>query len=104
MQYHGGLADLEDRIEARVGDFAYRRRLYQGHDDAAAIVVKEGRLDDDDVRNAIAMLAGIPMNVELRHQSVECSSENEPPSSAKRFQIATVSRTKSASAARRCFS
>jgi hypothetical protein len=63
MQNHGRLADFEERIETRVNYLADRRRLYERHDDPAAIVVEKGGLDDNDVGNAITMLTAIPMNV-----------------------------------------
>jgi hypothetical protein len=60
---------------------------HQGNDDPAAVAIEQGRLDDDDVGNGFPLFSCIPVNVELRHYSVECWSANEPLRSLKEFQV-----------------
>src|SRR4051812_45022710 len=104
MQYDERIGDLEARIEAWIGNGTHGRGLHQRNDDPPLVIVQQCRLHDDDIRNGVAMLAIVPVNVELGHQSVECSSANDPRSSAKRFQVATVACTACDSAARWRFS
>jgi hypothetical protein len=66
---------------------------HEWHDDAATVAVELRRLHHNDEWNRILVTATIAVNIELRHQSVECSSAYEPFSSANSFQVATVAST-----------
>jgi hypothetical protein len=67
MQDHRSFLDNERWVEARKADCIQVRFPYQGYDDAPSVVIEDGRLHDYDVRDGVAVLAAVAMNVELRH-------------------------------------
>jgi hypothetical protein len=67
MQDYGRSPDLEGRIEARMTDSTNRGLSHQGNNDSAAIVIKLRGLYDNNERDCILMLSGIPVYIELRH-------------------------------------
>jgi hypothetical protein len=90
MQNHRGSADFEGGIKGPVSDFAERARSNQGNYNSAPIAVELRRLDNNDERDAVFVISQVSMDVELRHQSDEYSSLNEPDFTLKSFHIFTV--------------
>src|SRR5579864_6726962 len=99
MESNGHVLDLESGIQARMRSGAELRLSDERNHDSTVVSLENRRLHDDDEGNAVALLAAIAVNVELRHYSVECSSAKDPNSSSKRFHIAAVASANFTSAA-----
>ncbi len=63
--------DLERGIEMPELGLAERTGSNERYDNPASVVIELGRLHDNNERNCFFMSAWIPVDVELRHQSVE---------------------------------
>ena len=86
-------ADLEGGIEMPELSLAEGTGSNERHYNSTSVVIELGRLNDNNKRNCFFMSTWIPVDVELRHQSVECSSANDPCSAANLFHFATADRT-----------
>src|SRR5579859_1798156 len=93
MQHYGHAADLEGWIETSIANFAYRRRPHERHHHSAPVTVELSGLHYDNQRDRVFVLPGIPVNVELGHQSDEYSSAIEPDLELNLFHVATVAST-----------
>src|SRR5271165_3665577 len=95
MQYHRVSPDLERRIKGCETDFSNRRCADQGNNHATSISIELGGLDYNDKRNRVLMFPCIPVDIELRHYSVEYSSAIDPDPELNLFHEATAARTAS---------
>src|ERR1700733_12135255 len=93
MKKHRCSANFEGRIKRSVTYLAERGRSNQRNNNSATIVIELRRLDNHYERNAVLVIAGVAVDIKLRHQSDEYSSLIEPDFALKSFHNFTVDST-----------
>jgi hypothetical protein len=93
VQHDRHAAHLKHWIEMQEPHLSEGAGAHERYDDAATVAVELRRLHHNDEWNRILVTATITVNIQLRHQSAECSSAYEPFWSANSFPMATVAST-----------
>jgi hypothetical protein len=93
MQYYRRPADFESRIKSSVADFANCRGPDERHNHPTSVAVELCRLNNQDEWNCVLVFSGVPVDIELSHQSEEYSSAIDPDLELNSFHILTVDST-----------